>query len=129
MRTSDFIVVAVLLGAAWWHLTGGKLPDVLNPAPTVKATSIHLIYEKDEHNIPSPVLAALNQLNRRGIVATTFDDDVVDGTGEVPAQYKIALEESRKSGLPVLVVQAGDEVVKVVKNPTTEQAVLEAVGP
>lgn len=127
MRTSDFIVVAVLLGAAWWHLTGGKLPDVIAPTPTVKVSAVTFVYEKDEHNIPSPVLAALNQLNRRGIVATTFDDDVVDGTGEVPAQYKIALEESRKSGLPVLVVQAGETVVKVVKAPKTEAEVLEAV--
>ncbi len=128
MQTRDWLFL-VVMGVGLWLSFGGKLPDNLNPAPTVKATAATFVYEKDDTAIPSPVLAALNQLNRRGIVATTFDDDIVDGTGEVPKQYAVALAESRKSGLPVLVVQAGDEVVKVVKNPTTEQAVLEAVGP
>lgn len=128
MQARDWLFLAVM-GVGLWLSFGGKLPDNIAPAPINKVSSVVFVYEKDDHAIPSPVLAALNQLNRRGIVATTFDDDIVDGTGEVPKQYAVALAESRKSGLPVLVVQAGDEVVNVVKNPTTEQAVLEAVGP
>lgn len=127
MRFSDFAVIGLFVVAGWWHLSGGALPNIIAPAPTVKVTSVTFVYEKDDHAIPPPVLAALNQLNRRGIVAATFDDDVVDGTGEVPDQFKVALEESRKQGLPLLVVQAGGDVVRVVKSPTTEQQVLEAV--
>ncbi len=126
MQARDWLFLAVM-GVGLWLSFGGKLPDVVNPAPTVKATQATFVYEKDEHNIPLPVLAALNALNRRGIVAATFDDDVVDGTGEVPEQYKIALAEARKEGLPLLVVQAGPTVVKVVKSPKTEAEVLEAV--
>lgn len=128
MQTRDWLFLAVV-GVGLWLSFGGKLPDTIAPAPVNKVSAVTFIFEKDDSPIPPPVLAALNALNRRGIVATTFDDDTVDGSGEIPAQYKIPLEEARKAGLPTLVVMAGESVVKVVKNPKSEAEVLEAVGP
>lgn len=133
MRLSDFAIVGSFAAFLWWAAAGGALPnlpwpDVVNPAPTVKATAATFIYEKDDHAVPDPVHFALQQLNaKHGIIATAIDQNVVDGTGDTPEQYKVPLAEAKKVGLPTLVVMAGAEVVKVVKNPTTEAAVLEAI--
>lgn len=91
-------------------------------------TSVTYVYEKDDTAVPAAVRAALNKLNReRKIICTIFDDDTTDGTGDTPEQYKAPLKAANEVGLPVLVVMAGDRVVRTVKSPTTEQAVLEAV--
>lgn len=126
MQTRDWLFIAVLLWGLW-HALGGALP-IAPPPPTVKATAATFVYEKDEHAVPAAVRAALDKLNReKKIVATIFDDDVTDGTGEVPEQYRTALDEAKKAGLPALVVTNGNDVVKVVKSPTTMEQVLEAV--
>lgn len=107
-------------------LRGGGLPFApVKPA----ATAATYVYEKDDTAPPSAVLAALDKLNRDGIKATLFDDDTKDGDGETPDQYKGALLSATNHGMPALVVTArnGDEVLKVVKSPTTETEVLEAV--
>jgi hypothetical protein len=72
---------------------------------------------------------ALDKLNRREppIMATAFEEDTKDATGETPHQYKPALIAAQAAGLPALVVQAGDKVLKVVKAPKTDTEVLEAV--
>lgn len=96
--------------------------------PTTKATAATYVYEKDDGDIPTPVVVALNRLNReKNIVATPFEDDTTDGDGEVPDQYKVPLEAAKEAGLPSLVVTAGATVLKVVKAPTTEADVIEAV--
>ena len=108
----------------------GPKPDPVPtvPAPTTKVTAVTFVYEKDLHVVPAPVLAALNKLNReKKIVATTFEKDVKDGTGEVPEQYRVALDAATKAGLPALVVLAGKDVLRVVKDPRSEQDVLNAV--
>jgi hypothetical protein len=122
----------VALVAVLWLVSGGvtwqgcKLPSV--PWPIVaKATAATYVYEKDDMTIPSGVMAALDKLNARGIVATTFEDDTTDGSGDVPEQYRVALAESKTQGVPLLVVQAGERVIRTVKAPTTETQVLEAV--
>ena len=104
-----------------------------NPAPNPpnpsKVTRVTFIYEKDTHHVPRPVAFALQRINAESagsVVATEFEKDTRDGAGQVPDQYAVALEAARKVGLPALVVQAGNSVVRVVKSPTTEQAVLEA---
>jgi hypothetical protein len=111
------------------------VPPVVSPTtpepppdePKKKVTRVTYVYEKDHNNVPRPVSLALQQLNAGGsIVAAEFEEDTVDGTGEVPDQFKIALAEARKTGLPSLVVQAGDSVVRVLKSPTTLESVLEA---
>jgi hypothetical protein len=85
------------------------------------------IYEKDTHIAPRPVVEALQKLNEQGIVATQFEQDTTTGTGQVPAQYTKSLAAAREAGLPALVIEAGGNVVRVVKNPTTLEAVMEAV--
>ena len=92
-----------------------------------QATAAVYIHEKSDTAVPSGVLTALDKLNRQGIVATVFDADTTDGSGETPDQYKAALEAAKQAGLPALVVMAGSAVEHVVKAPSSEQAVLEAV--
>jgi hypothetical protein len=105
---------------------GAPAPDA--PSPTVAATAAAYIYEKDATAIPSEVAAAINRLNReRKITATLFEQDSRDGDDEVPDQYKAALAAAKQAGLPALVVMAGETVLKVVKDPKTEAAVMEAV--
>lgn len=106
------------------------VPDPVKPEPppTVTATSATYVYEKDIASIPSAVSAALNRLNReQKIIATVFERDSRTGDGDVPAQYKPLIESARSAGLPALVVMAGDKVLRTVKDPKTEDAVMEAV--
>lgn len=94
-------------------------------APT-KATAVVYTFEKDQTAVPSAVRAAINTLNRRGIVATEDEVDSTDGDAQVPDQYKVSRPAAVAAGLPALVVLAGDKVLKVVKDPRTDAAVLEA---
>jgi hypothetical protein len=104
----------------------GSLPP---PGPTTTATAATYIYEKDNTAIPVGVSTGLNRLNReKNIRATLFEEDTVDGDGDVPDQYKVPLDAATKAGLPALVVTAGDTVLKVVKDPRTEQQVFEAIA-
>lgn len=107
-----------------------EIPTVPAPGPTTPttpATAVTYVYEKDVTAIPSPVAAGLNRLNReKKIVATLFEEDTVDGTGQTPEQYRVPLSAAQAAGLPALVVTAGATVLKVVKAPTTEQQVMEA---
>lgn len=104
------------------------LPSIPWLPVLTKATAATYVYEKDQHAIPAPVLAALDKLNRdRKITATIFEQDTKDGTGETPEQYKVPLAAALEAGLPSLVVTGGSKVLRVVKNPQTEAAVLEAV--
>jgi hypothetical protein len=125
-RTLLYLVVALLL---FWQ-RGGVTPDV-NPGPgpsPSKATAATYVYEKDEHAVPGGVQAAFNKLNReKRVVATLFEADTKDGTGDTPDQYRVPLAAAKEAGLPALVVTAGDKVLKVVKDPRDEQSVLEAV--
>lgn len=98
-------------------------PSIIAPA---KVTAVTYVFEKDDGGIPSGVTAAIGALNARDIIATTFEDDTVDSSGSVPEQYKVALAESKTQGVPLLVVQAGDKVLRTVKAPTTAAQVLEA---
>jgi hypothetical protein len=116
---------------AWVRDNGWKwptIPEIVTPAtppaPT-KPTSVTYIYEKDNGGVPSPVSVALDKLNRKGILATTFEEDSVDGQGEIPEQYKVSLKAAQDAGLPAVVAMAGDKVLRVVKAPTNEVQVLE----
>ena len=90
-----------------------------------KVTSVTYVHEKDDDAVPDGVKIGLDKLNQRGIVATSVDQDQVDGDGDIPEQYKLAIPAAKQAGLPALVVQAGSKVVNVVKKPETEQQVLE----
>lgn len=116
------LALALLVGLA----VGGKGCDWKWPVPVTKVDAVVYVYEKDESAVPSPVMAALNTLNRQGIVATLFEDDTKDGTGETPEQYKVPFAAAKEAGMPALVATAGEKVVRVVKSPKTEAEVLEA---
>jgi hypothetical protein len=73
------------------------VPEVVQPDQVV------YVYEKDDHAPPNEVMVMLDRLNRAGIQATDVDDDVVDGDGEVPDQYKAAIDAARLAGLPAFV--------------------------
>ena len=111
----------MILAALLLLLGGGGLPFV-----SQKPTAATYVYEKDTTAIPNPVMAALNTLNTQGIVATIFEQDTTDASGETPEQYKVPLTAAKAAGLPSLVVTAKDKVLRVVKDPKTDAAVLEA---
>lgn len=123
-----------MIGLGLW-LVFNTNPMPPGPSPTTttkpspnKATAATFVYEKDLHAIPPAVLGALNKLNRElGIIATVFEQDTVDGGGQVPEQYKVALAAAKEVGLPALVVLSGQKVLRVVKDPKTAEQVEEAV--
>lgn len=92
------------------------------------ATAAVYVYEKDDNAIPPYVTVAINRLNReRKIVATLLEDDTTNGDGEIPQQYRLALEAARKSGLPAVVALAGGQVLRVTQAPASESELMESV--
>jgi hypothetical protein len=126
MNLFDRLSWLALIVGGLMLLNGGKLP-----VPTVrpqKATAVTYVYEKDVTAVPVPVLVAINRLNReKKVVASHFEEDTTDGDEQVPDQYRVPLKAAQDAGLPSLVVTAGEKVLKVVKDPKTEQQVMEAV--
>ena len=121
MRPLAFIAAGVLL------LT---LPRVegCRVDTTGSATGAVYVYEKDDGAVPAYVTVAINKLNReRKVVATLLEADTTDGTGDVPEQYRAALDAARKAGLPAVVALAGRTVIRVTPRPGSEAAVMEAV--
>ena len=123
MNRLDWIDKLVIL-ALVWLLLGGQVPSFVGPATAT--TAVVYTFEKDESGVPSPVFVALDKLNRQGVMATVDEVDTTDGTQDVPAQYKVCRPAAKAAGLPALVTLAGDKVKRVVKDPKTEQQVLEA---
>jgi hypothetical protein len=140
-RPGDYVIIVdwneAPFGLSFHRISvGGQVvppSDPTNPqVPTVtpsKIDRVTYVWEKDNGPIPRPVSAALQRINAEasGVVATEFEQNSPDGTGETPEQYKIALEVAKKVGLPALVVQSGKTVVTVVKDPKTEASVMEVV--
>lgn len=99
-----------------------------------EVTQATYVYEKDQSGgVPPGVQFALGEVNKAGkVAAAAIEADVKDSTGNTPKQYQIAVAEAKAKGLPSLVVQAGEKVVKVVTStkevPLTEKQVMEAVG-
>lgn len=111
-------------------ITIGDTPDPTPHPVTTKVDRVTYVYEKDQGGVPVNVQVALAKINEgRKILASEFEDDTVDGDGDVPDQYKIALEQSKTTGIPCLVVQSGTKVVRVVKitKTTTLNEIMEAV--
>jgi hypothetical protein len=131
---------AALLVVAFWMISAGgggislptlpKIPgwpDWLHlPSITTKATAATYVYEKDQGGIPAAVMSGINRLNtERKILATEFERDTKNGNQEIPAQYKIAVDAAKE--LPSLVATSGARVLKVTKDPRTEEAVIGGV--
>jgi hypothetical protein len=111
----------LILLVLWYVLQGGFSIGGGKP------TAATYFYEKDDTAIPAAVEAAIDQINRMGIKASIEDDDVLDGSGEVPAQYKLTLPAAQAAGIPAFVTSTKDKVLKVIKNPKTDVELLEAV--
>lgn len=139
MRPFAKIIVGLLLlagtpalpipGTLWTQPTPGPAPAP-TPAPVSPSTvtAAVYVYEKDDGPIPPGVAAGIDRLNReRKIVASLFEDDTVDGTGETPDQYKPALAAAKSKCIPSLVVLAGTNAIKVVDRPKTADDVVGAV--
>ena len=124
LTNHEKIAIGMLVAILLFQVVRSHVPTVLAPSA---ATAAVYVYEKSDGAVPLPVLSALNTINRSGIAATVFDDDTTDSSGDTPEQYKLPLVSAKEAGLPALVVMAGEKVRKVVKAPTTEAAVLEAV--
>lgn len=112
-------------------LLAGPLPAWHGGGTTVvakTATAAVYVYEKDATAVPPGVTVGLNRLNReRQILATLVEADATDGDGEVPDQYRAAVEAAKAKGLPALVVLSGSTVLAIVKAPTDADAVVRAV--
>jgi len=95
-----WLILIVAVALLWGN--GG---EIIAPSGITAAT---YVYEQRDGAVPSAVMAGLNRLNReRKIVATAVDDDITDGTGDTPEQYKPAFTAAKELGIPVLIVTAG----------------------
>jgi hypothetical protein len=121
----------LLIFAAGLVLLAGPLPTIPWTVPIVTppvATAAVYVYEKDQTAVPTGVVVALNRLNRdRGIVATLLEADTVDGTGEIPDQYRPALAAAKDAGLPSLVVLSGSTVLSATPAPADPDEIARAV--
>jgi len=123
LKSGDSGAVAVRMGDV--YVTEAQVLGWLAAKPIDRVT---YVYEKDANPVPPGVAVALATINEGGeIIATEFEDDTVDGTGETPDQYKVALAAAKKEGVPALVIESDGEAIKVLKNPTTTEQVLEAI--
>lgn len=130
MTTRHKLIIACLLGIIAVQLAPAlpvAWPNFITITAPV-ATKATYVYEQRAGSVPSPVLAALDKLNRSGITASPVDQHVTSGKGPVPVQFVVAFEEAKKAGIPCLVVEYSTGPPKVVKAPTTAEQVLEAVG-
>jgi hypothetical protein len=104
------LALGLVIGVSW---PGCKCD--WTPAPPVvvkpKPDAVVYVYEKDDTAVPSEIMVMLDRLNRAGILATDIDDDVTDGDGQVPDQYKAAIDAARLAGLPALVMLSKGEFV------------------
>lgn len=119
-----------------WIVTGaGPRPppdDPLAPVtpngPVGKITSVTYVYEKSDTKVPAAVQSGIDRLNvEKKVLATLYEHDSKDGTGEVPDQYKAPLAAAKEAGLPALVAMSGDKVAKVIPAPTTVEQVMGVV--
>lgn len=112
--------------------TGPVIPDPTIPGPTPdeppsQVTQVTYVYEKSRHYLPNQVAAELDRLNRAGILATSFEADTVDSTGQTPRQYVAALAAAKAAGLPCLVSQRGSTVFRVKVKPLVTADVQEVM--
>lgn len=101
-----------------------------DPDTDTDANRVTYVYEKEKAFVPREVAAALRELNDAegsDIIAAAIDQDAVTGTLISPKQYEIAIAAAKAAGVPALVVQSGDTVIRVVKDPTTREAVMNAI--
>lgn len=122
-------------------LGGASSPPPVDPPNNSKVRRVTYVYEKSNNPVPRPVAAALLAINRGttelgpdlldedGVSASEFEQDTVNSSNETPDQYVRALDAAKKAGLPCLVVESKNEVLRVMTKPTTEEDVYRACRP
>ena len=115
MRFADYILIVLVLVAVF----GGSIAI----APDLVA----VVYESND-TTPLPYVAgALQTIQANGIATRLIDDDVLSGTGTLSDQMAAAIDAARSSGLPALVVMAGDTVKSVQPLPATAEQIVGVV--
>ena len=97
--------------------------------PITKATKAVVVYESSEQPVSPHAMAAREAIESAEIEYRIVDKDVENGLGQTPAELKPAIEAARAAdvGFPVLVIQSGETVTKVISLPLTADAVAKAV--
>lgn len=72
---------------------------------------VGVVYESLEQSAPLQALVARRQLD--GIQFRIIDDDVIDRQGQIPDDLRLIVDAARQHGLPAIVLQVGDQVVRV----------------
>jgi hypothetical protein len=100
---------------------------LVEPIPTTPdvVTAITYVFEKNQTAPPSEVTKALDRLNRdKSIKATMLEDPTNNENGKVAKQYERALAAAKKEGLPAIVVETADRVLRVVSDPRSQRLAL-----
>lgn len=119
-------LILIVLGLLKFDL--GSLFNWSLPNTTPTVTAAVYVYEKDDGPIPVGVYAGIEKLNlQKNILASLFEKDTVDGTGDTPDQYKPALDAAKAKTIPSLVILSGTNILTIVEKPQTESDILEAV--
>lgn len=101
------LALGLVVGVSWPGCKCDWTPALVVEKP--KPDAVVYVYEKDDTSPPPELMVTLDKLNRVGFLATAIDDDVTDGDGQVPDQYKAAIDAARLAGLPAIVLMAKGE--------------------
>lgn len=104
---------------------GGSFPNVIS-IPTRKITHLVYVFEKDKTAKPPDVEYALIKINNDSnseVVAYPFEWDDTSGDDDLSPTNLAAKEKAKEIGLPCLISLSGNEVIKWVKDPKTEEDV------
>lgn len=130
MKPFVLLIAGIVLLSGVVPMSLPSWPDAkpVVPAAPGPASAAVYVYEKDASTVPVGVTAGLNRLNReRQITATLLEADTTDGTGDVPEQYRPALDAGKAAGLPAFVVLSGSTVIAVKRVPESEDDIVRAV--
>ena len=117
-----WIWIGVILLMVLIRSGGCTLPNIIAPENVVAGT----YYYEQRTGDPTPeVTKAIDKLNARDITADMQDIDAVVENGKVKKQYEITYPEAKKAGVPVWVTRSETKVLSVVKDPKTEEDILE----
>jgi hypothetical protein len=116
------VLLILVLLVAWFFLQGpgSKAPVFSPPGPML----VVVVYESSEMPLPTQTYDARPKIEEAGHEFRVVDDDVEDGDGQMPDELKLAIPAAREHGLPALVVQSGDEILKVLDLPETAEEII-----
>jgi hypothetical protein len=113
------IIIALLLANA------GVLP--IPGVATTGVTMAVVVHESSLHPIAPYAMAARPRIEAAGIEYRITDKDAETGDGETPLELKPAIDAAKAAVLPVLVIQSGETVLRVVPFPGDADAIVREV--